>query len=100
MIIFSLVPISKDDILKVAALARLEITPAELESLYKDLAQIIAYVDQIQKVNTDGIIPESQFVGAENIFRDDIVKPSLTQEEALANAPDKDDSYFLVPKVL
>ena len=93
-------PISKEDILKVAALARLEISPEELESLHKDLTQIISYIDQIHKVNTDGIVPQSQFIKAENVFREDIVRPSLPKEKALENAPDKDDNYFRVPKVL
>jgi len=94
------VPISKDDILKIAALAKLELRPEELESLHHDLTQIISYIDQIQQVNTDGIVPQSQFIKAENVFRDDIVTLSLTREEALSNAPDKDDDYFRVPRVL
>jgi len=94
------VPISKDDILKIAALAKLELNPEELESLHHDLTKIISYIDQIRQVDTSGIVPQSQFIKAENVFRDDIVKPSLTKEQALSNAPDKDDDYFRVPRVL
>ncbi len=93
-------PITKDEILKVAALARLELTPQELEKMAVDLAQIVAYVDQIKKINTDGIVPRSQFIKAENVFREDIVKPSLPVEKALGNAPDRDEEYFRVPKVI
>lgn len=93
-------PISKDDILRIAALAKLELNPEELESLHHDLTKIISYIDQIRQVDTSGIVPQSQFIKAENVFRDDIVKPSLTKEQALSNAPDKDDDYFRVPRVL
>jgi aspartyl-tRNA(Asn)/glutamyl-tRNA(Gln) amidotransferase subunit C len=94
------VPITKDDILHVAALARLELDPAELERLTSDLTQILSYVEQIKLVNTENIVPQSQFIKAENVFREDVVRPSLSQEEALANAPDHDKEYFLVPRVL
>jgi aspartyl-tRNA(Asn)/glutamyl-tRNA(Gln) amidotransferase subunit C len=94
------VPISRDDILHIAALARLELDPEELERLTSDLIQILSYVEQIKQIDTDEIIPQSQFITAENVFREDIVQPSLTQEAALANAPDRDKEYFRVPKVL
>jgi aspartyl-tRNA(Asn)/glutamyl-tRNA(Gln) amidotransferase subunit C len=94
------VPITKDEILKIAALARLELTSRELEKLASELAQIVAYIDQIKQVDTTGIVPRSQFIKAENVFRDDIVKPSLPKEAALGNAPDRDEDYFRVPKVI
>ena len=93
-------PILKEDILKVARLARLELTPEELELFSKDLAKIISYIDQLKKVNTDGIVPRKRFIKAENMLREDIVKPSLPKEVALANAPDRDEDFFRVPKVL
>ena len=93
-------PITKDDILHIASLARLELDPEELERLVSDLTQILSYVEQIRQINTDQIIPQSQFIKAENVFREDIVQPSLTQEAALANAPDRDKEFFRVPKVL
>lgn len=93
-------PITKNDILKVAALARLDLTPEELDRFSKDLAQILTYVEQIQKVDTEGIVPQSQFIKAENVFRSDSIRPSLPRSEALANAPDRDEEYFRVPRVL
>lgn len=98
--IFSLVPISKDDILKIVKLARLELSTEELEKFYHDLAQIVSYVEQIQKINTDGIAPGRQFLQVENVFRKDIVKPSLPREKALANVPDSDGEFIRVPRVL
>jgi aspartyl-tRNA(Asn)/glutamyl-tRNA(Gln) amidotransferase subunit C len=94
------VPITKAEILKIAALARLELTPEEVERLTADLARILTYVDQIKQVNTEGIVPRSQFIRAENVFRDDMVKPSLPKDAVLANAPDRDEDYFRVPKVI
>ncbi|MCX6826694.1 MAG: Asp-tRNA(Asn)/Glu-tRNA(Gln) amidotransferase subunit GatC [candidate division Zixibacteria bacterium] len=93
-------PLTKDDILKVASLARLELTTEELEQLYKDLAQIVVYVDQIKQVNTEGIIPQTQFIKIENVFRNDINRPSLPREKVLGNVPDQDGEYIRVPKVL
>ncbi|SYZ72357.1 Aspartyl/glutamyl-tRNA(Asn/Gln) amidotransferase subunit C [Candidatus Zixiibacteriota bacterium] len=93
-------PITKDEILKIAALARLELTPPEVDKLTAELAQILTYIDQIKQVNTEGVVPRSQFISAENVFRDDIIKPSLSKEAALGNAPDHDDDYFRVPKVI
>lgn len=93
-------PITKNDILKIAALARLELTPEELDQLTRDLAQIITYVEQIRQVDTEGIVPRTQFIAKENVFREDVVKPSLPREKALGNAPDHDGVYFKVPRVL
>lgn len=92
--------ILKEDICRAAGLARLKLTTEELEKLCRDLAQIIAYIDQIQTVDTDGIIPRSQFIKAENVFREDKIKPSLPKTETLSNAPEKDKDYFRVPKVI
>jgi len=93
-------PISKNDILKIASLARLELSSEELEKFYHDLAQIVSYVEQIQKINVGGFAPGRQSVKAENVFRDDIVKPSLPREKALANAPDSDGEFIRAPRVL
>lgn len=93
-------PVSKDDIYRIARLARLELTPQELECLSKDLAQIIAYIDKIQKVDTNGAVPQAPFAKAVSVFREDEIKPSLPKEKALGNAPDNDEDYFRVPKVI
>jgi len=94
------VPISRNDILKIASLARLELTPEELERFHHDLERIISYVEQIQKIDTDGIVSGEQFLKTENVFREDIVKPSLPREKALSNAPDSDGEFIRVPRVL
>ena len=79
--------ISRQDIEKVALLARLQLTDAELATLTSDLVQIVGYVDQLSEVNTDGVEPMAHAVEVANVFRDDVVTPSLSREEALSNAP-------------
>jgi aspartyl-tRNA(Asn)/glutamyl-tRNA(Gln) amidotransferase subunit C len=92
--------ISRADIEKVALLARLQLTEAELETMTGELAQIVGYVDQLATVDTEGIEPMAHAVPVTNVFRDDTVTPSLPREEALANAPNRDERGYLVPAVL
>ena len=92
--------ISRQDIEKVALLARLQLTEAELATMTEQLAQIVGYVDQLAEVNTDGVEPMAHAVEVTNVFRDDAVAESLPREEALANAPHRDERGYLVPAVL
>ncbi|MGH8015202.1 MAG: Asp-tRNA(Asn)/Glu-tRNA(Gln) amidotransferase subunit GatC [Candidatus Zixiibacteriota bacterium] len=93
-------PLTKEQVEHIAVLARLNLSPKEIEKFTQELAVILEYVDQLKSVNTDGVEPQDQFITAENVFRSDKVRPSLSREEALANAPDKDDEFFRVPKVI
>jgi aspartyl-tRNA(Asn)/glutamyl-tRNA(Gln) amidotransferase subunit C len=92
--------ISRDDVEKVALLARLRLTDAELATMTDQLAQIVAYVDQLGEVDTQGIEPMAHAIELANVFKDDEVAPSLPREEALANAPHHDARGYLVPAVL
>lgn len=92
--------ISRQDIEKVALLARLQLTEAELAQMTNELAQIVGYVDQLGEVNTDGIEPMAHAIEIKNVFRDDVVAESLPPDEALANAPHRDERGYLVPAVL
>jgi aspartyl-tRNA(Asn)/glutamyl-tRNA(Gln) amidotransferase subunit C len=92
--------ISRQDIKKVALLARLQLTEDEISKMTTELAQIVGYVDQLGEVNTDGIEPMAHAIEIKNVFRDDAVAPSLPREEALANAPHHDHRGYLVPAVL
>lgn len=89
-----------DDIRHVARLARLSLTEDELRSFENDLNSILRYVEQLQQVDTEGVEPTSHAVRLENVMREDQVEPSLPVDEALANAPDRSDDYFRVPRVL
>lgn len=93
-------PLSREDIEKIGRLARLRLSEHEVSSLANDMAAIVGYVETLEKVDTQGVSARSQFIQAENVFREDEEKPCLPRAEALKNAPRHDDQYFLVPKVI
>lgn len=89
----------------VAHLARLQLTPAELETMTRQLGSIVAYVDQLKTVNTDGVEPLAHPLAVSNVFRDDEPAPSLPVADALANAPERRTNaegkqFYAVPAVL
>jgi aspartyl-tRNA(Asn)/glutamyl-tRNA(Gln) amidotransferase subunit C len=92
--------LSRADVEKVALLARLRLSDAELETITCELAQIVDYVDQLGEVNTEGVEPMAHAMELANVFRDDRVAASLPREESLANAPHHDERGYLVPAVL
>ena len=92
--------ISRSDVEKVALLARLQLTDAELATITGQLVDIVGYVDLLSEVNTEGVEPMAHAIEVANVFRDDQLAASLPREEALANAPHHDDRGYLVPAVL
>ena len=92
--------LTADEVKWVAHLARLDLTPAELETMTRQLAAIVDYVDQLRQVNTDGVEPLAHPLPVQNVFRPDEPAPSLPVESALANAPDRQGDFFGVPAVL
>jgi aspartyl-tRNA(Asn)/glutamyl-tRNA(Gln) amidotransferase subunit C len=92
--------ISRQDIEKVALLARLQLDESELGTMTDQLAKIVEYVDLLSEVNTDGVEPMAHAIEVANVFREDEIRPSLAREDALANAPHHDDRGYLVPAVL
>jgi aspartyl-tRNA(Asn)/glutamyl-tRNA(Gln) amidotransferase subunit C len=92
--------ISRDDIEKVALLGRLRLSEAELQTMTAELGKIVAFVDQLAEVKTDGVEPMAHAMELRNVFRDDRVAASLTCADALANAPHHNDRGYLVPAVL
>ncbi len=92
---------SRSDVERVARLARLELTADEKDLFARQLAEILAYAEQIQRVPTDGVEPTSH-AGDAGALRDDVAVPSLAREESLSAAPDADRSagLFKVPRVL
>lgn len=84
----------------VARLARLALSPEEIATFTGQMDAILAYVDTLKELNTDGIVPTSHAVPVENAFREDVVRPSIGVENALANAPDRVEDFFRVPKVI
>ena len=84
----------------VAHLARLQLTEAELETMTRQLSAIVAYVDQLTQVNTDGVEPMAHALAIHNVFREDEAAPSLPVADALANAPQRRGDFYSVPAVL
>lgn len=92
--------LSRTDVEKVALLARLRLSEAELATMTGQLAEVVAYVDQLAEVDTEGVEPMAHAVELTNVFAADVIEPSLPRERALANAPRHNDRGYLVPAVL
>jgi aspartyl-tRNA(Asn)/glutamyl-tRNA(Gln) amidotransferase subunit C len=92
--------ITKQEVEKVAKLARLEITDVEKEAFVKQLSQILTHVETLRAYDTKGVEPTATVLGQVNVFRDDAVRPSLPVDKALANAPEREGDGFLVPKII
>jgi aspartyl-tRNA(Asn)/glutamyl-tRNA(Gln) amidotransferase subunit C len=92
--------ITQKEVEHVAALARLKLGHEEITTFTGQMDAILSYVDTLSQLNTDGIIPTSHAVPMENAFRPDEITPSIGTENALANAPDRIDGFFRVPKVI
>jgi len=84
----------------VAKLARLSIPPERLPKLAGQLESILEYIAKIQSVDVSGVEPMAHALPIKNVFREDIVEPSLTIEQVLSNAPDAEPPFFKVPKVI
>ena len=85
---------------KTAHLARLEFDENTAEEMMADMTKIITWVEKLNEVNTDNVAPLTTMSHEVNVLRNDEVKPHLSHERALKNAPKKDSDYFRVPKVL
>lgn len=92
--------LTKEEVLKVASLARLEFNSEEIEKYQQELNDILNYIDMLDEVDTEEISPLSQVNKDVNNLREDIVKESLKVEEALKNAPEAEDGTIIVPKVV
>jgi aspartyl-tRNA(Asn)/glutamyl-tRNA(Gln) amidotransferase subunit C len=89
-----------NDLEKIAQLARLTLKKGEKEKFLDQVNQILQYVEKLNEVDTEGVEPLSHSMDLVNVMREDKEKPSLSQKEALANAPSKNDKFFRVPKVV
>jgi aspartyl-tRNA(Asn)/glutamyl-tRNA(Gln) amidotransferase subunit C len=89
-----------DEVAKVALLARLRLSPEELETFTGQLNSIVGFVEQLQQLDTANVEPLAHGIDMHNVFRDDVLGPSLPREKALANAPKRNEEGFLVPAVL
>ena len=85
---------------RIAELSRLEFDEQKKTSIAGDLNRMLAFIDRLSEINTEGVEPLIFMTDRENVYRDDEAKQEITQEEALMNAPRKDMYYFRVPKVI
>lgn len=92
--------ISRDEVARLAKLARLALTDVEIDSFAGQLDAILGYVGQIQAVDASGVKPTGNPLRDVNVTRDDVVQPSLNQQQALAQAPAADEGRFVVPQIL
>jgi len=92
--------ISREDVERVARLARLELAEAEAAEMTAQLDAILGYMDALNEVDTSGVEPTTTVIPMTSVMRDDEVRESLSQDEALANAPDRDGAFFRVPRIL
>jgi aspartyl-tRNA(Asn)/glutamyl-tRNA(Gln) amidotransferase subunit C len=92
--------LTRDDVKKVSLLARLELSSAEIDRMTTQLGAIVGYVEQLSELSTDDVEPMAHAVDIKNVFREDVARPSLPRNEALANAPKSDGECYNVPAVL
>jgi aspartyl-tRNA(Asn)/glutamyl-tRNA(Gln) amidotransferase subunit C len=85
---------------KLAHLSRLEFENESKEEIKKDLTRILAFVDKLNELNTDNVEPLVYMTDEVNVLREDEVKQTISQDEALKNAPKHDSDYFRVPRVV
>ena len=92
--------LSRADVEHVAHLARLGLTEDELARLEGQLNHILDQYAKLAEVDTDAIPPTAQTIELENILREDVARPSMAPEDVLANAPQRDGDFFVVPAIL
>lgn len=92
--------ITRADVLHVAELARLELTPDEQEQFIVQLNSILTYIEKLSELDTTDVEPTSHVLPMSNVFRDDEVQPSLDRDLALQNAPQESHAFFKVPRII
>ena len=92
--------ITKDEVLYVADLARLDLDEASIEKFAGQIGDVLEYVEKLNEVDTEGLRPTSHAISLTNAFREDEQRQPLDREQALANAPEKEDGNFVVPKII
>ncbi len=92
--------ITHSEVEHVADLARLTFSPEEMDSITGQLNDILTYVAQLEKVEASGVEPTTHALEVENAFREDETGKSLSADEALSNAPEREDDTFVVPRII
>ncbi|MBM4273893.1 MAG: Asp-tRNA(Asn)/Glu-tRNA(Gln) amidotransferase subunit GatC [Deltaproteobacteria bacterium] len=92
--------LTPEEVLHVAHLARLRLKPEEIEVFTRQLNDILKYIEKLQELDTEGVPPLAHVVPVFNAFREDEVKESLPRDQALENAPAREEGSFLVPRII
>jgi aspartyl-tRNA(Asn)/glutamyl-tRNA(Gln) amidotransferase subunit C len=92
--------ITRAEVEHVARLGRLELAEDEMERMTAQLDAILGYIDKLNALDTRRVEPTTTVIPMVSVMRDDIVRPSLDRETALANAPDREDAFFRVPRII
>ena len=92
--------INRESLNKIAHLARLEIRPEEEAALLQSMDSVLTWMDQLNEINTQDVEPLTHVLDEENNWREDRGANTLSREEALSNAPSKNSTYIMVPKVI
>lgn len=92
--------LSREEVLHIARLARVALTEAEITRMSEQLSNLLEHFEVLQQVDTEGVPPTAQSVTLQSVMRDDVVAPSLSPEDVLANAPRREDDCFRVRAVL
>ncbi len=92
--------ITENDVKYIADLARLKLTEKEIDYFAGQLSAIISYIDQLKEVDTANVEPTTHVMPMQNVFREDVVRPSLRSEDVMRNAPSKESSLFKVPRII
>ncbi len=92
--------ITRKEVDHVARLGRLALSDDEKELMTRQLDRILGYVDKLNELDTSQVEPTSHVIPMENVMREDAVRPSFSQDEALANAPDREGAFFRVPRII
>ena len=92
--------VTKQDVEHIAALAQLSLDEGTKARLVREMDEILGYVDKLNELDTSSIEPTMHALEMTNVYRDDVVAPSVGRESALMNAPKTDGEYFLVPRIL
>ena len=92
--------ITPEDVEHVARLARLSLSEAEKRQMRDELASILAYIDTLQTLDTEGVEPTAHVLPVVNVVREDEPRPCLPAETMLANAPDRRDAFVRVPRII
>jgi aspartyl-tRNA(Asn)/glutamyl-tRNA(Gln) amidotransferase subunit C len=92
--------VTRENVAYIAELARLRFTEDEQDKMTRELNMILHYIEKLNEVDTVGVEPLSSIHDPANVLRDDVEMPSLSNADALKNAPDRQDRFFKVPKVI